>query len=239
LLPAGLFLDARNSDFDQSPMPLFYQQDINADTRLGLWQITEDADYFLRRVPVSRDITHPHKRLQHLAGRFLLGMLFPEFPMDLVMVADTRKPFVADESFHFSISHCGQWAAALVSRSQRVGIDVEESTPRVRKIMTKFLHSDELSLLRNFLPEPEQTDSMDIAPGRSFEDTITALWSAKEAIYKWYGLGGIDFSEHMRIDTLDHLHAGLLPARFLYGEMIPLAVHNAWFDRLCLCWTMR
>lgn len=220
-------------------MPLFYQQDINADTRLGLWQITEDADFFLQRVPVSRDITHPHKRLQHLAGRYLLGMLFPDFPMDLILVADTRKPFVADESYHFSISHCGQWAAAIVSRSSRVGIDVEEITPRVRKILSKFLHPDELALLRGVFPTYDGAADTDIPSARSFNATITALWSAKEAIYKWYGLGGIDFSEHMRIDTLEQFSTGLLPGRFLLRDEIPLDVHTAWFGGLCMCWTMR
>jgi phosphopantetheinyl transferase len=220
-------------------MPLFYQQDINADTRLGLWQITEDADFFLQQVPVSRDITHPHKRLQHLAGRYLLGMLFPDFPMDLILVADTRKPFVADESYHFSISHCGQWAAAIVSRSSRVGIDVEEITPRVRKILSKFLHPDELALLRGLFPAYDGAADTDIPSARSFNATITALWSAKEAIYKWYGLGGIDFSEHMRIDTLEQFSTGLLPGRFLLRDEIPLDVHTAWFGGLCMCWTMR
>jgi phosphopantetheinyl transferase len=220
-------------------MPLFYQQDINADTRLGLWQITEDADFFLQRVPVSRDITHPHKRLQHLAGRYLLGILFPDFPMDLILVADTRKPFVADESYHFSISHCGQWAAAIVSRNARVGIDVEEITPRVRKILLKFLHPDELRMLRQHFPLQDGLEEKDIHAARSFDATITALWSAKEAIYKWYGLGGLDFSEHMRIDSLDTFHSGILPGRFLPGEAVNLQVHTAWFGGLCMCWTMR
>ena len=65
-------------------MPLFYQQDINETTRLGVWQITEDESFFLEKVPLSREITHPHKRLQHLAGRYLLQSLFPDFPYELI-----------------------------------------------------------------------------------------------------------------------------------------------------------
>ena len=88
-------------------MPLFYQQDIDLNTRLAVWKIEEDESWFLDQVPLQRDITHPHKRLQHLAGRYLLKRLFPEFPVSLIQVADTRKPFLEDEAFHFSISHCG------------------------------------------------------------------------------------------------------------------------------------
>ena len=61
-------------------MPLFYQQDINEFTRLAVWQIAEEEDFFLQQVPLQREITHPHKRLQQLAGRLLLKEMFPDFP---------------------------------------------------------------------------------------------------------------------------------------------------------------
>jgi hypothetical protein len=58
-------------------MPLFYQQHINQSTRLAIWKIEESESFFAETVPLKRDITHPHKRLQHLAGRYLLRFLFP------------------------------------------------------------------------------------------------------------------------------------------------------------------
>jgi len=57
-------------------MPLVYQQNINALTRIAVWHITETEDFFLASVPVQREISHWHKRLQHLAGRLLLKELF-------------------------------------------------------------------------------------------------------------------------------------------------------------------
>ena len=60
-------------------MPVFYQQTINEQTKLAIWKIEEDEAFFLQHVPLQRSITHPHKRLQHLAGRYLLGYLFPRF----------------------------------------------------------------------------------------------------------------------------------------------------------------
>jgi hypothetical protein len=47
-------------------MPLFFQQQVNAHTGLAIWKIEEDEGFF--DVPLQRTITHPHKRLQHLAG---------------------------------------------------------------------------------------------------------------------------------------------------------------------------
>src|SRR5579863_6396915 len=115
-------------------MPIFYQHNINEFTRLGIWHITEDEDFFLLRVPLKRDVSHVQKRLQHLAGRFLLTELFPDFPLEEILIADTRKPYLEDEKYHFSISHFGDYAAAMVSRTCRVGVDVEKAAPAIEKI---------------------------------------------------------------------------------------------------------
>jgi 4'-phosphopantetheinyl transferase EntD len=122
-------------------MPLFFQQEINPFTRLAIWNIAEEESFF--DVPLQRNITHPHKRLQHLAGRYLLRLLFPYFPLELIRIADTRKPFLEDELFHFSISHCGDFAAALVSTKNRVGVDIELVSDKVQKVQHKFLSSEE------------------------------------------------------------------------------------------------
>ncbi|HXB29781.1 MAG TPA: hypothetical protein VNW49_08180, partial [Puia sp.] len=108
-------------------MPLFYQHNINESTKLAIWHITEDEDFFLLRVPLKRDVSHAQKRLQHLAGRYLLTELFPDFPLKEIMIADTRKPYLEYEQYHFSISHFGQYAAAIVSSTNRVGVDVEKT----------------------------------------------------------------------------------------------------------------
>ncbi len=124
-------------------MPIFFQQDIDKDTKLAVWKIEEEESFFLQHVPLQREITHPHKRLQHLAGRYLLQYLFPDFPISLIKIADTRKPFLENEGYHFSISHCGSYAAALVSKTKRVGVDIEVPTHKVEKIKHKFLQDAE------------------------------------------------------------------------------------------------
>ncbi|MDE3144284.1 MAG: 4-phosphopantetheinyl transferase, partial [Bacteroidota bacterium] len=93
-------------------MALFYQHNINDTTKLAIWKIEEPISFFLAQVPLQREITHPHKKLQHLAGRYLLRFLFPDFPFDEILIADTKKPYLPYEQYHFSISHCGDYAAA-------------------------------------------------------------------------------------------------------------------------------
>lgn len=167
-------------------MPLIFQEAIDSSTRLGIWKIEEDIDFFRTMVPQHRLVTHPRKMLQHLAGRFLLGYLFPNFPVGLIQVADTKKPFLPDDLFHFSISHCGDYAAAIVSAKNRVGIDIEIPVEKVKHIERKFISPQEKDVL----------NPLTIAE-------YTQIWSAKEAVFKWYGLGGVDFREDIQLKSVN------------------------------------
>jgi phosphopantetheinyl transferase len=164
-------------------MPLVYQQNINSVTEIGVWHITEAESFFLEQVPLQRNITHWHKRLQHLAGRILLKTLVPDFPVSLIQVADTKKPFLENEPYHFSISHCGDYAAAIVSTGYRVGVDVELITNKATALVPKFLSTAEKDLWLS-----DHADAM-----------ATLCWSAKESLFKWYSLGGVDFKKDMRV----------------------------------------
>jgi 4'-phosphopantetheinyl transferase EntD len=168
-------------------MPLFYQHNINEFTKLAIWHITEDEDFFLRRVPLKRDVSHAQKKLQHLAGRYLLTELFSDFPLEEILIADTRKPYLEGEKYHFSISHFGQYAAAIVSSSRRVGVDIEKAGPTVENIRNKFLSEVESAIAFNSIEKS----------GHLLRQ-LTLLWSAKESIFKWYSLGKVNFKEHIR-----------------------------------------
>jgi phosphopantetheinyl transferase len=206
-------------------LPLFFQQNINANTRLAIWKIEETEAFFLAEVPVQSTITHPAKRLQHLAGRYLLIHLFPDFPHHEIEIADTRKPFLPSEQYHFSISHCSNYAAAVVSKYFRVGVDVELVTPRVEKIRHKFLHAEEA----RFVNSRSATDQLTY---------LTVMWSAKEAMFKWYALGEIDFSEDLRLFPFLLGKQGTIPAAFIKGTMQEaLQLHYNLFDNLVLVYT--
>jgi len=210
-------------------MPVFFQHQINVDTRLGVWKIEETEEFFKGNVPLHREVTHPHKRLQHLAGRFLLQYLFPDFPYQLIEIADTRKPFLPAEQYHFSISHCGDYAAAIVSRNKRVGIDIEIPVEKIGRIMYKYLSAKEHELF-NLVPGAETNSTI-----MSFDEP-TLLWSAKEAVFKWYGNGGVDFrrqiqllKQHEATETIDC---------FFSKDESELIIHYRLFDGLVLAWVV-
>ncbi len=205
-------------------MPLFYQQYINESTRLAIWKIEEPESFFLLKVPLQRKITHPNKRLQHLAGRYLLPFLFNDFPYKEIEIADTRKPFLPNEEYHFSISHCNTYAAALVSSNCRVGVDIELTTSRLENIKHKFLHADELRFLNSQLPSQQLK-------------LLSVLWCAKEAMYKWYGSGSIDFSEMIRTFPFQLTREGQINAAFIKKDLQQnLLLHYKLLEELTLVW---
>jgi phosphopantetheinyl transferase len=169
-------------------MPLVYQQDINDYTRMAIWEIDENESFFADVYIPPRTITHPQKRLQTMAGRFLLKRLFPDIPLREVRIAPTRKPFIPGDAFHFSISHCDNFAAAIVSTKERVGIDIEIPQQKITLLKHKFLTLNEQSLFEA-LPLPEIV-------------SLTIGWSMKEALFKWYGKGSVDFKNHMRVENI-------------------------------------
>ena len=203
-------------------MPLFYQHNINQTTKLAVWNITEPEDFFLKKVHLQKVINHPHKRLQHLAGRYLLQLLNPGFPLHLIEIADSNKPLLSNEQYHFSISHCGDFAAAIISENTVVGIDVELIRPKIEFIKHKFLSEREQSLL------PVLDTQM-----------LTLLWSCKEAVYKWYGRGGVDFISHIVLVNISiNDNRGVVECRFIKAKEKDLNIEFRLFPGLCLAWVI-
>ncbi|MEO6547482.1 MAG: 4'-phosphopantetheinyl transferase superfamily protein [Ferruginibacter sp.] len=211
-------------------MPMVYQQNINLTTKLGVWHIVEDEAFFTSTVPVQREISHPHKRLQHLAGRFLLKELFPSFPYELIRIADTKKPFLENEAYHFSISHCGDYAAVIVSTQYRVGVDVELIAGKAEKVKHKFLSAIEQQILATIPYFPYALFG---------EKLITAAWSIKESLFKWQGASEVDFKKHLQILSMNiNDNEGIANCIIMREITIDLPVHLLFFNKNCISWVV-
>jgi len=208
-------------------MPLFYQHNINDSTRLAVWKITETEDFFLQKVSAGKEIIHPHKRLQHLAGRYLLQILHPDFPFDLIEIAESKKPLLSNGKLHFSISHCKDFAAAIVSENKSVGIDVELVSPKIELVKKRFLRESELALSSTFNEQPSTFN----------HQLLTLFWSGKESIFKWYGKGQLSFKNNMSLNHVffENEH-GFINAQFIKEEIIELRIEFHFFESLCLAW---
>jgi phosphopantetheinyl transferase len=211
-------------------LPIFFQHSINDSTKLGIWKIEEPESYFLTKVPLRQQVTHPYKRLQHLAGRMLLPELFEDFPLEEIVIADTKKPFLERDVYHFSISHCGNFAGAIASGKNRVGVDIEFVSPRLKGISPKFLNEDE----RKYLSQWQYMSALHL-------QMITIIWSAKEAIFKWYGAGNVDFRKHMVMDGIIIFKSdGWITIPFLFKKDtdVPLTVVAKTFNDLVVAYVV-
>ena len=203
-------------------MPLVYQQNINATTKIAVWHITEPEDFFLASVPVQREIKHWHKRLQHLAGRILLKEMYHNFPVKMIQVADTKKPFLENEPFHFSISHCGDYAAAMVSKTMRVGVDVELLNEKIEQIQHKFTSGEELEKIQN---------------SKFKIQNLTLCWGVKESVFKWWGSGEVDFKKDIVIKSITGLpEQGVVHC--IFKNEFTLDVHYLFFNNNFLTWVL-
>ena len=205
-------------------MPLVYQQNINAVTKIAVWHIAEKEDFFLAQVPLQREIRHWHKRLQHLAGRLLLKEMYPDFPVELIRIADTKKPFLENEPFHFSISHCGDYAAAMISKIYRVGVDVELLNEKIEQIQHKFIYED-------------QVKELNIQCVMPIIQSLTLYWSVKESVFKWWGSGAVDFKDDIVIQSVQGLpEQGVVNC--IFKNEFELDVHYLFFNNNFLTWVL-
>jgi 4'-phosphopantetheinyl transferase len=94
------------------------------------------------------------------------------------------KPYLEENNAGLSISHSHGKLAVLINKGGEAGIDIELIRDKVKTIQHKFLNDTEKVMADN---NPEK---------------LITLWAAKEALYKVYGLKGVDFKEHLFVDEL-------------------------------------
>lgn len=165
-------------------MPIFKSFIISEHARAAIWKIEEAESFFIAATGLTSDKKNEVKRKEHLAGRFLLKHLMPEFELENINISPLGKPYLLENPLHFSISHSFPYIGAAINFEKEIGIDVQTIQDRIHRIQHKFLSEKEQLLCKN-------------ETGR-----ITLAWTAKEAAFKYYGLGAVDFIEHMPITDM-------------------------------------
>lgn len=155
-----------------------------ADVHVRLWIGPQAAPISTHQSRALRQ--HPHRKEEF----DLVAALLPHpWTWDDIAKDPLGKPRLTDHEQHIGISHsnglgCFAWS------NDAFGIDIQTPHPSIFKVRTKYCHTSELAFLNE-----------DIADTR-----YVLLWSAKEAIYKYYG-HGIDFSHDLiaqPFESTDH-----------------------------------
>ena len=174
---------------------------------LGLWQLQESASELLAQLPqaehyatlqpTGRDVA---RTTQWLAGRALVHQLLPHLTAEcppLLNDANGRPFFPALPYYAVSLSHSGEWVAAIIATHGCVGIDIELIRTKAKQLASRFLS------------EAEQADAGD-------ETTKYSLyWSAKETLYKLHSRRGLVFKEQIMLDPFRLREAGVLTGHLL------------------------
>jgi len=91
-----------------------------------------------------------------------------------------RKPYLANG--YISISHSANIAAIIWNKNFPVGIDVETTSERVRRISKRAFSDDEIAAADDNI------------------EMLTVLWNCKECIFKLVNDEGIDFREMIKVN---------------------------------------
>ena len=176
-------------------MPFFREVNPSAGVRAGIWHITETADELQALVHLTEaELTHlgsfrNDTRKKHwLACRALLRHLLAPYPA-IISYDENNKPFLPSGSHHISLSHAGEYAAAVYSKTSPVGIDIEQLKDRVERVKDRFMQGSEL-------------DSI-VAEKRI--EHLYIHWCGKEALYKLYGKPELDFRNDIYIHPFNYL----------------------------------
>ncbi len=176
-------------------MALVNVREVYPGVTLGLWQIEESVDAFFKRYPwtqkyrgdLARRYTNDVRRLEFLATRVLLCDILLSRGLSKRKISDlgeisydlNGKPLF--KGYQISISHTKGYAAMILSKDKRVGVDIEYLDNRVQRVASKFLRKDE--------------KAADL-------DSLLVHWCGKETVYKLFSEEKLQFKE-MRVAPFD------------------------------------
>lgn len=181
-------------------MPLLEAWEPQPHSLAATWRIDEPEEYFVARTGIQSDIRNEKRRMERLAGRYLLQHLKADFPVHHIFPDEHDKPRVPADQYFFSISHSYPYVAAMVSDRVECGIDIQAWHPRMEALQHKFLSPEEQYYFKNDVK------------------LLTLAWSAKEAAYKWLGRRGIEFIEQLPITHFSEQGSAY---RFIINTIIP------------------
>ncbi|RQO72361.1 4'-phosphopantetheinyl transferase [Pedobacter sp. KBW06] len=184
-------------------MPVVFNKNIDENTILAVWKIEETEEQLLSGLQLKQheldfiSSLNNGKRLLHwLSTRVLLRTMLNTSEYIDCQMDEHGKPFLPNLDYHISLSHSYDYAAVIIGKNRKVGVDIELIKHKIKSIRHKFLSDIELAQ-------------------KQIGDNINGLyvcWCAKEAIYKWNGRKGLEFKQDMHIKPFKLKTEGSLTA---------------------------
>lgn len=181
-------------------MPLFLNEEIFPDVRLGIWAISESSDDFWALSPYvesSRsEFNALYKSEQRKCEVLAVRLLIKEIIGDNVQLLhqDNGKPYLSS-GMNISISHTRGFAVIIVSHSKQVSVDIEYFSNRIERIRSKFMRDDE---------------------NASSQVKLLMHWCAKETMYKLFPEDNLAFNKMQLLSVDGNDSTGIITAKNIF-----------------------
>lgn len=171
-------------------MPIVFNKRIDDETILAVWKIEETEEQLLsslqlkqHELDVIASLSNGKRALHWLSTRVLLRTMLNTADYIDCRMDEHGKPYLVNSATHISLSHSYDYAAVIIGKHKKVGVDIELIKHKIKSIKHKFLSDVELA----------QKQIGDNTNG------LYVSWCAKEAVYKWHGKKGLEFKQHIHI----------------------------------------
>lgn len=175
---------------------LYIKKDISPVSLFGVWRMDESQDELTAMLDNRAwiddilSIKSDTRRLEKLSVRVLLKELAGEEKQ--LRYYETGRPYLDDGSYSISVSHTRSYVAVIIAKDCPVGIDIEQISDKVKRVRSRYISENEY-----IDPENELIH-------------LLLHWSAKETVYKYLDIPGIELKEEAVVQPFVPQRHGVL-----------------------------
>lgn len=190
-------------------MPIVSFNEINKESQWILWKIEEEIGHFFQLLDLSKEdretfdsITNHYKKLEFLASRTSIKKLVENLGLAYngIYKDEFGKPHLRNLDLPISLSHSYPYTVGMIHQKINIGIDLERFKEKILKIGPRFMNNVELADSGGDLKK------------------ITALWAAKESLYKLHGRKFLVFKDDLEIKPFTMSTSGVLQGKIKLPE---------------------
>lgn len=175
-------------------MPLLYIERIDEYTQLGTWQF--DACTHIENVcppeVCNNTRTMCNNRQKETAAVYALLNEMLGRGGWIIDHEDSGRPILRHSDMEIGISHTKNYASIILSKRNRVAVDIEYISDRICKIEDKFMRGDEQAYSRKLMQQIAITKDSNTNKAC----ILLLFWCAKETMYKYYS------DEHLALQDI-------------------------------------
>ncbi|MEZ4999246.1 MAG: 4'-phosphopantetheinyl transferase superfamily protein [Bacteroidales bacterium] len=202
---------------------------LNEHTLLGVWKIEEDLPALMSMVSLGPEdkkrfkaFRSTSRKLEFLSVRALLAELLG--PDARIVYNKNNKPFIKDGSHYISITHSNRLTSIMLSKREKVGIDLEYMSSNITALSFKFINRKEKITRDKELKKYH----------------LYLHWCAKEALYKICDKEGINMKKNITIFPFEPSDSGDIRGR-VHSERIneDFELQYTRYDNYSIVWTKK